>query len=250
MKQTTLLLLILSTLSLLILSPLPCQGQTPDNSSETFKAAKFRIYINASSTQKDFISYYSNYYEIDEDKYFSIGKISLACEWSRNRKFSHEIEWMPLSIDFFDGTQKKYSYTSNFIPSIEGEKSTFYSTYARYQYNYSILSSNRRIMPYIGVACGISFRRAVLQPYVVSVFPQAETSIKIPLEIVPGMNFRITDKLHLNLNVPVIINNLVMKVERIDNPAVTEELRKTTNLYGELMPTQFQVRLGIGYVIK
>ena len=250
MNKTTLLLLILSTSPLVIISSLPCQGQTPYNSDEAFETVMFSIYINAFSTQKDFISYYSGYYEINENKYFNIGRISLAYEWSKNRKFNQEIEWMPFSIDIFDGSQEKYSYTSAFLPASAGEKSTFYSTYARYQYNYSILRSNGRIIPLIGVAFGISFSRAVLQPYVVSVFPQAKTNIKIPLEIVPGISLKVANKLHLKLNVPIIVNNLVLEVERIDNPTVKEELRKTTNLYGVLMPTQLQVRLGICYVIK
>jgi hypothetical protein len=231
---------------LLILISLFCHGQQNNYMLESIKPIKIKAYLNINKYDKESTRQYAFYYIDEEEKKFSIGNISLALELIRNNKTSHEFELMPFSMDINDEVEIIPTITASMIPSTSlGYKTIKYKSYTRYQFNYSIFDHGKNVRPYAGLATGILFERKVEKPYVIYKFQKVNTNFVLPLEIVAGFEIKLSNRLLFNVNIPVIVNKLVLDIERTDNPSVTEKLRKTTNLHGVLLPKMLQIRAGI-----
>ncbi len=221
------------------------------SSDSTKKVRNFKIYVNSKYYEPEDI-YTQNGYTYTTDGYdFKFGNISLALETKKRKKISHEFELMPFS---FEVNQTKTTITKEEIGynDLTGGSTTIsYEASLRYQFNYYILHNNdSKLRPYIGFSTRFYYSSILNKPLTSSAFRSRTTFFYLPVELLPSLDIRLSEKMYFNINIPIELNRFKIGYEKIDDPQLPEKLRSTTTPRGVLLPKIFHLRFGLCYVLN
>lgn len=175
--------------------------------------------------------------------------ISPAFTFVRQNGNFHEIE---LSEFSFNKTNNKSSLTNNSgtLYSVDGERVTNYSISLRYEYGFMFLKkANSKIHPYLGVSIHPYYSYTNSNPLLSTFYRTSETSIGVNVSIVPRIQWNISERFLLDLNVPFSIASTELNLIRNENPTYTTEQQSTYKILGDVLASKYLVRLGIGFKI-
>ncbi len=168
----------------------------------------------------------------------------------RNKKNNfHEIELTNLEVGT-KNTITEINYNQGMLMPIAGAKTTTSAIAVRYEYILNFLKKrNSRFMPSLGLALMPYYMRTNFDPVLATQFPVTNTRMGAKGFLVPRLNYAITSRLLVDVNVPFCITDSY--VERVNqrNPNITQREQKyeTGNFDG--IPNRYSFRVGLGLTI-
>ncbi len=183
-----------------------------------------------------------NFYET------SLGYFSPAFAWASPRGNYHEIELSRLQFNQVD-EQTYIDYDNGLNHQvISGEQRTNVFIALRYEFNYMIIKNkdDKRLKPSLGFAVRPYYHRSAFQPRISSLFATSQSNAGALFSIVPRINYDLSKKWFIDLNVPINLADLSIQSRTYDNPAIPVNQRTITTIVAETLPSQYLIRLGIG----
>ena len=159
----------------------------------------------------------------------------------------HEIEFSKLQIN--KTSQTTVIDPNNQFPQvIDGEHKTNFLIAFRYEYNLVLFKQKeaKKFTTSIGFATRPFYSNSSFRPVLSNQFASGETAAGMLLSIVPRINYNFGEKWFLDLDVPFNIAQLSIKNNRLNNPALPVNQRSVITVYGELFPSQYLIRFGLG----
>jgi hypothetical protein len=177
----------------------------------------------------------------------SSGEISFALLLKAKSVFTHELELMPFVS--YKSTYSKTGKIDDATTEIFSEKgTTSLKSRFRYQMNYSIIAKDN-FKTYLGLSSMLNLFNYKFDSFSSFNFPERYTKFGLIFGLTPGMEFKITDKMNLSIDVPVGIYGLNLNTIKYDSPAIPAAERNQNKFKAELWNQGFQVRLGLGLIL-
>jgi len=128
-----------------------------------------------------------------------------------------------------------------------GTRTTAAQVALRYEHNMIIfLREESRLRYYAGISYNPYFSSSSFTPINTAFFPTSQRRIGLVLSFVPRLNYYITPKWFLDLNILVNVVDVYREKNKTDNPQVPASERVTKTTEFTFMPRYFQFRLGVG----
>lgn len=183
---------------------------------------------------------------------FSKSRVSLspAVQWGDMKAGSHEVAITQFGWDRIDD-QANSTRGGSTIP-MSGSKQNRYTIGLRYEYIRSLnfFKLESPFATYISMAASPILYVEGMNPVTSNSFPSTYSSLDLDVFVVPRLRYAVSDRCHLDLNVPLILGTLKYETFSVANPVLNSEQQKTTRYSQELLPAMYEVRLGIGVKIK
>jgi len=226
-----------------------CFCQEASNDLKTINEKKIKLFYNINYKPSKSMMYYPTYFTRENDNNWSYGNISISFEKSTN-KWSKCLEIMPISLKNGNIEIMEFSYRL-YETMPENYKYFDLTFYFNYQINYNILSSNKRIKPFIGLSTGIYYNRFIIKPEEpnFNLYITKNQNFGIPIELVPGFEMKIKNHFYLEFSFPIIVNDLVFEKTYTDSEFIDSESQNRSSIYGVIFPESFKARIGLNYLI-
>jgi hypothetical protein len=210
-----------------------------------------KLYINGyyedtkNDQYKGTLSGFDNY--LYENELFDFGILSIAIEFKSEKFFAHEIEIMPVYIDYNDDLETISFYDNPDEDRVlSGGKNTSIKSYLRYQANH-YFTKDKIVVPYIGLSAKAFYYYNGYNPTITTTFKTTEQNIGLHFTISPGISFKISKKLLLDIDIPIGLYETKLNMSFIDNPLIPVKDRKSSEIIGEFIPKVYNIRLGLFY---
>ncbi|HMG93724.1 MAG TPA: hypothetical protein VK589_26885 [Chryseolinea sp.] len=175
----------------------------------------------------------------------NFNRISLAVDIHTKNGFLHEVEFfIPEISKSVDNIQYPMNYEFRKDATFDGE-ATSYSL--RYELSKTLTNESNRFAFAIG---------AGINPYYVHIeyIPNVETtyywSTKLygfGLNLIPRINYKISRRFIIDLNVPLKIYDLRAEKNQVNNPAIPIRQQETEDLHHIFFESAYTIRLGLEY---
>jgi hypothetical protein len=182
------------------------------------------------------------------EKEFQLLHPSLAFRIKNAKNNFHEIELTELEVGK-ENSVSEVDYNGIVIP-IQGSNITNTTIAVRYEYTLNFnKKKNSRFMPALGLAIMPYYQRTNFTPVLSTQYPVANTHIGAKGYLVPRLNYAISSRLFLDLNIPICITDTYMEMVNTKNPNITQQEQKheTGNFDG--VPNRYSFRIGLGLTI-
>ena len=235
-----------SLLALALLMSIPLQSQDTGGPGKL----RLKLYLNgiydrsSDNTYNGILEPGQEYTEKIKD--LDIGSFSVALEIGRSENSSHQFELMPFRFTRLE-TEEKITQEDD-RQLLSGGINTIFNSALWYQYNY-YFRKGRTFRPYLSPAVQFHGEIEHYSPFVSLSYPYRQLQFGFLLAATPGLDISLGDKTGLDINVPIGLYDFSLHSERIDNPTLQENLRRTTTLEGVLPPGRFMFRIGLVYKI-
>jgi hypothetical protein len=213
---------------------------------------KIKIYVNGS---KEFIKNSDYNWPLSENQTFKyqnknldIGTLSFGFEVEKRKNTSNEIEVMPFRFNQQENLSKIIDKADNMTAIIGGGKSTSFSSSFRYQYNYKFLIE-KKVIPFIGLSSQLFYDLYKNDPVVSLSYSTRSQDIGLLFSIIPGIEYKLTKILSVELNSPVSFYDIKLNSERIDNPTLEVKDRTVSTIIGDFFPNKINFRIGLSFKI-
>ncbi|MBT1709818.1 hypothetical protein KK062_16355 [Fulvivirgaceae bacterium PWU5] len=182
------------------------------------------------------------------DRHFTTGTFSVAFSIiSLRGGFHHEFE---LFVPQIDRSAQGIQFPRNFGLSRSALTTDVISAYSfRYEINQDITNVTKRFVLNLGLAVNPYHINMEFKPHERNVFERNVQITGATINIIPRVSCQLTDRLSLELNVPVNVFDIYRSKQRIDNPGAS--LRAQTNAGTEHTFFQdiYTVRFGVAYTL-
>ena len=175
----------------------------------------------------------------------NFNRISLAVDIHTKKGFVHEIEFfIPEISKSLDDIQYPMNYEFRKDTTFDGE-GTSYSL--RYELSNTLTDESKRF----GFAIG-----AGINPYYVHVeyIPNVETTYYWSTQLygfafnfTPRINYKISRRFNIDLNVPLKIYDLRLEKNQVNNPAIPIRQQNTNDVDHIFFESAYTIRLGLAY---
>jgi len=212
------------------------------------KPLLLKIFTNIICDQNNDLTYENGLLLDIYEKSCSIGKISFGLEQKFNENWSQEIELMIFNIgstyyEQIDYDREEFTITT----SSNSQKAFNINLLSRYQVQYHFLNSESRLRPFLGATTGLRYNCILTRPLENSNYPTNTSIFTIPFEVVTGLDFRLSKKIGLNIQIPIEINHFIIEAKRIKDPSTPTPLQRTSSIFGILIPKSFNLKFGLTY---
>lgn len=235
------------SLIIAVVSMLPlCSSAQEEMAIEqkTAKSVQLKLYNIASYADYPLLTSAKNYPSYTRIKSTDIIHPAFAINFGNKAGNRHELELTSLAVKKFDN---KTVLDSPLLITTNG--SLVYETNIAVRYEY-IINLNKKagakFVPAIGLAASPYYTRYNYVPYVTSTYPVRETFIGLRTFVVPRINYNISKRIFLDLNIPVCITDVQGSYHKEQNPTLSTDaqVRNTGNF--DAVPKYFSLRLGVG----
>lgn len=221
---------------------------------DNVKSGKYlvKIYFNgyynyAEDNQYDRLL--SQFYEYSyTKKNYDIGYLSFAVEVLKDKFFSTEFELMPLRFNRYDIMESIVIPQTNEKEIISGGKTTFLESTFQYQLNH-YFNRDKLVVPYFGISSRLFYNYSKRNPATTSLFKKTEQNFGLIFSITPGLLIKVNNKLFVDINIPVGIYEIKLNSIKEDDPQLTLEDQKRSEIMGSFLPKTLNFRLGFIYKI-
>ncbi|MCB0733179.1 MAG: hypothetical protein H6608_05045 [Flavobacteriales bacterium] len=175
------------------------------------------------------------------------GWLSLAYTREAPSGAIHEFELSRLS--FWNRDNQVVVQDSLFLPmTISGANVRGVYAAARYEYMQELhkTDENRKTKIYLGGSAQPFFYRNVVRPLNSQSFPTTDISAGIKLALIPRVTQNLTDKLFLDVNIPIQMVTTDVTHNRVENPSFTASQQSISTI-NFMMDMKYMLRAGIGY---
>lgn len=171
---------------------------------------------------------------------------TIAFRIKNNRNNMHEIELTNLDLGSVS-SESVLQYTPGAVVPFSGGKTKQTYIALRYEYILNFMKNrDSRWMPALGLAAMPYYKRSSYSPVLQTEFPIAETRTGVKAFVIPRLNYALTSRLFLDLNIPLCVADMNIQHNSKKNPnlPVAEQKNNTGNFEG--VPGFYSIRLGLG----
>jgi len=187
-------------------------------------------------------------YEKNSDRYnesteMNIIKPSFAFQWKTTNRVYQEIELMNLHVS------NKQNRGKNVIAGGVLYNHKYFKTdiALRYEVIYALSKSdNKKWMPAIGLGINPYFLQEISNPVVSYAFKTSLTNTGAGIYIIPRMVYNISERVYLDINIPVLVTENNFEISKVENPGFTREQQRTTTFTSTQFPSFYSGRIGLG----
>ncbi|NOQ70703.1 MAG: hypothetical protein GQ574_01805 [Crocinitomix sp.] len=179
----------------------------------------------------------------------SLGYFSPAFSWATAKGNRHEIELSRLQINQID--------ESTFVDYTDGQNPVFLSgdiktailIALRYEYNFRFFKKKEdmKFKPSLGLAIRPYYSKSIFQPHLSTQFPSNQSDIGALVSIIPRITYDLNERWFIDLNMPVNLAEFKLHSNTYFNPALPKNQQTVTTLEFETLPSQYLIRLGVGF---
>jgi hypothetical protein len=171
---------------------------------------------------------------------------TIAFQWKAKNNNFHEIELTNFEIGK-TGAKTEFVADTNGIPFVSGQDIVTTALSVRYEY---ILNFNKskdsKLVPSLGFGVNPYFRKNKYSPLASSSFPAFESSFGLRAFITPRVTYFITQKIFVDLNIPLCLFDNFILTEMRDNANLPVEQRTVSTYNFNQFPKFISGRIGIG----
>lgn len=227
--------------SLLVLS---CCSAYAQNRYLDYKYAA-KLYNLTTVADKNQLYRDSNY--VRTASFDKIAYPAAAFQIATKKKNFHEIELSDLTIGRSDELTERIYPDQTTTEPVSGALTTVTSIAVRYEYIQMFgKKKDHKLIPAIGLAAMPYYNRYSTEPAISALFPTRDNLFGIRGFIVPRLNYHISKRVYLDLNVPVNIFDAQQHGTNTLNSALPAEQRTTSSFNFNALPGYYSVRFGVG----
>ena len=119
----------------------------------------------------------------------------------------------------------------------------------RYEFGYSlpIFQEESKFNVEVGLGASPTYYTIKHLPFVSNVFPSKNSNLDLNIQLIPRLTYSLNENWYLDFNVP--FNGVAFRYEmqKVENPAFSSDQQKQTSFSLDGLPSQYEVRLGLGY---
>lgn len=116
----------------------------------------------------------------------------------------------------------------------------------RYEYVHVFMKENKsRLKPALGLGAMPYYNRNNFTPLITSNYPYKKTSMGVQAYVIPRLAIRLSERIDLDLNVPVCIADVAKTKSLTLNPTLPSDMQHTSSADFSLLPRNYTVRLGL-----
>lgn len=130
---------------------------------------------------------------------------------------------------------------------LSGGKTNSTNIAVRYEYIRNFCKkSNSKWMPALGFAAMPYYERTKFNPILSNEYPAANSKVGMKAFLVPRINFAVSSRFYIDLNVPVCLADMNIQKANIKNPTLAENQQKQQTTNFNLIPDTYSFRIGLG----
>lgn len=213
------------------------------------KSLKVKLY-NQSSYIKNESSYKANgILNFRTEKSSQIISPKFAIAYTNNAGNTHEIEINKFTIGL-NNTEDRDSDSSNYNV-IAGAETNIIDFSFRYEFTPHSKKDKLNNKGTFSVSYGVQpyFNYSNINPAISTVFPETLTNIGFLGYIAPRYMYQFSDKLYLDINIPFNLIETNYNAIVIDDPTKSKTERRTSSLNFNMLPMNYNLRIGLAYRI-
>ena len=229
-------------------------GQNTNKSTQSKPVYRYglKAYLNVSHENK-IDTYTDNVLYRTTETTQKTTDFSPTIGFSKNKKKGkfYEISFTHFNFNKDDAVTYHRIDTANTIdiPS-RGAKNFTAHVGLRYEWDFPVFYEKLgRFQPYIGISTDPSVYFLKSDPYTSATFPTTIAEANNTISLIPRLVFNASSRLFFDINLPVSVFSTSVSYRYYGNPILTTYARRTTELSSQFLPTQFNMRLGVGYRI-
>lgn len=189
------------------------------------------------------MSYENTGGEFHESTEFNIIKPSFAFQWKTKKMIYHEIELINFQVNKHHHSDKDMQ-TGNVNYDYKFFKT---DVSLRYELIFSLnKTEGKKLMPAIGIGINPYFFQVKSTPLTPNTFNNTITYTGAGLYLIPRLVYNISEKLYLDFNIPVMLSNNNIEINKVENPSFNINQRRTTTSNSNQFPAYYSGRIGLG----
>jgi len=162
-------------------------------------------------------------------------------------KVSHEIGISKLRTGNESRYKKEEILADGSVIAAEETKLSHFYLNIRYEYGLNLIKINKQHQLSIAASVEPYIRFNKFVPRVSTSFPNQLTTLGSKLHLIPRATFTLSDRLFLDVNIPVEIVDVHRFRSYNDNPTYTEEQKTYTDTRSKFLDSVFRFRVGLGF---
>ncbi len=175
-------------------------------------------------------------------------RISLAFVINTSKNLTHEIEFLipELSKSIYKvKLPLDYSFKED-----DRMKSTI-STYSfRYELSKALFNRSKKMVFNLGLGVNPYYTKTEYEPTVANVYYSFVQLYGASVNVIPRINFNITDKIVLDLNIPLKLYDLQNKETHVNNPSLPIRQQSSSEVTDVFFEQAYTIRLGMSYAFR
>jgi hypothetical protein len=206
-----------------------------------------KVYYNLMMFSDDITvqSKYNNNIIALENSETDIGHVSAAFAIKKSKSI-HEIELSRINLYKVDGAIFSSSISYDTAQISYDQKSTVFNLNIKYEYIRRIINIKDKLDFMFGVACEPYLESIRQKPEISTSFRSKRLYLGSRFYLIPRGTYSFNKRFYLDLNFPVEILDLHWIKERINNPALPENIQKNNKFYSNFFDKTIQIRIGVG----
>jgi len=176
---------------------------------------------------------------------FQANRFSLAIQYHADRKFTHELEvFLPESNKAPD--ELRFPFRHSFTENPDYKVSV--DAYAvRYEVIERISRKNGNITFHTGLSVNPFYYTITNEPQITFLYKERFTNFGFTVALAPHIKFHLSDRVRLNVNIPISLYTLRVEEFKSDDPRVSGPSKQEQKANHRLLPNVYSLRIGLSY---
>jgi hypothetical protein len=208
---------------------------------------RIKLYQHTSSLETVY-QYNNTTSEKSGDRHFTTGTFSVAFNMvSLRGGFHHEVE---IFIPEINRSAQDIQFPGNFELRRSTLTNDVISAYAfRYEINQDITNVTKRFVLNVGLAVNPYHIDMEFKPRESNVFHRDVSITGAHFNIIPRVSWQLTERLSIELNVPVNVFDIYRIKQRVDNPGFSLRSQSNAGTEHTFFEDIYTVRFGVAYTL-
>lgn len=175
----------------------------------------------------------------------NFNRISLAMDIHTKNGFLHEVEFfIPEISKSVDALQYPMNYEFRKDVTFDGEASSYS---LRYELSKTVTNESKRFAFSIGVGINPYYVHIEYIPNVETTYYWSTKRYGFALNLTPRINYKISPRFNIDLNVPFKFYDLRAEKNQVSNPAIPIRQQTTNDVDNIFFESAYTIRLGVEY---
>lgn len=178
------------------------------------------------------------------------GNITPGFAWFHQNGNFQEFELIRLSVYHSETALfTQNNQTGGLTNKNQTVNSSQFALVTRYEYNRQMgrKNENKKLTWYAGMAVRPFYTFYKFLPQSSNSFPEKSHAFGLSLAVVPRINYALSKKWFIDVNIPITLAENRNQALRVQNPAFTAQQQKSFTVNYTLFPSHFSGRFGISY---
>jgi hypothetical protein len=224
-----------------------CLSQNPQlqykSALKIYNLASLEKYTNSTDSNTD----YSTLFTFNTRR-LDIFHPTLAFQWNNKKKNTHEVELTRFSVNKVLNSTSSQAGNSAQSQTLSGADVLTVDISLRYEYILNLRKpKDKKMIPSLGFAINPYLNYISIQSLASTTFASSSWHLGARLFVVPRLNFHLSSRIFLDLNIPVCLVDDYQLRNANSSPNLSLENRITYSNFFEFLPKVYSVRFGVGF---